>query len=180
MHLIAMVQRPVPVPPPSRPSPRSPLHSWEDAVFCCACKPKGSNIHPKTLMFRNAGKVGWILWMVEERCLKVYMYTLCMYIYKYIYIYIHTYNDYSKFKIRVCKGTLSAPFIFQIVLSCGSPNSFQVEAAGASWCIHIPQMFSVDNIHEWWWIMLWWVGWMVNERGMKHKKSYGWLIYFGG
>lgn len=131
MHLIAMVQRPVPVPPPSRPSPRSPLHSWEDAVFCCACKPKGSNIHPKTLMFRNAGKVGWILWMVEERCLWVYMYTLCMYIYicilymQYIYMYIYTYNDYSKFKIRVCKGTLSAPFIFQIVCPAGIQTAFK-------------------------------------------------------
>ena len=54
-------------------------------------------------------------------------------IYVYImYVYIYMYNDYSKIKIRVCKRTLSAPFIFQIVLSCGSPNSFQVEAAGAS------------------------------------------------
>ena len=59
------------------------------------------------------------------------IYVYIMYVYIYVYIYIYMYNDYSKFKIRVCKGTLSAPFIFQIV-SCGSPNSFQVEAAGAS------------------------------------------------
>ena len=35
------------------------------------------------------------------------------------------YNDYSKFKIRVCKGTLSAPFIFQIVYPVGLQTAFK-------------------------------------------------------
>ncbi len=59
VHPIAMVQLPLPVPLPLLPSP---LHSWEDAVFGCACKPKGSNIHPKTLMdVTGSWKFPWMV-----------------------------------------------------------------------------------------------------------------------
>ena len=57
-------------------------------------------------------------------------------------------------------------------LSCGSPNSFQVEAAGASWCIHIQHFFSVDNIHEWYGIMQTWMGgfgWFFKKRRNERK-----------
>ena len=105
MHLIAMVQRPVPVPRPSLPSPLHDLR--EDAVFDCACKPKGSNIHPKTLMW-NAGKVGWI-WIGWKVFVGMYVYILYIYVYINIYTYICiviTVNSKSEFAKELCRHHL--------------------------------------------------------------------------